>query len=437
MVPLQKLRPSTSLDAARSRTGHSGETLKVAFLANEWRSSSGLSIFIRTLAILLAKHPKVDVTLLVPEFECSEEDKRTAQNHSITIREAQGRPGFSDPLDWLSFPPRDLTIDIVIGHVAKLGKQAQIIRESHCCKWVQIVHTEPEELAMYKNYPRAIVKGQEKNRAEVDLCKLADLVVAVGPKLAEAFSSYLRLSHRDVFALTPGTFADFANIYHSELDNANFKVLMFSRGDSEDFSLKGYDIAANAIVELKDSSYRLIFLGAPEGKEDEVAETLLKTGISRNQLFVRPFVQNIERLKELFCEVDVAIMPSRTEGFGLTALEAMSAGLPILVSRNSGFGEALCGLPFGMSFVIESEDPREWAKTIAALRKKSRERRLQEIQTLRRSYEKKFSWERQCQSLVDRMWKMVYGKKSNFTILFYRVLNFIGDRILLSKLLYA
>ena len=408
-VSLQGSVPSTSFC-----TVHSGETLKVVLLANEWGSSKGgLSTINRTLAINLAKDLKVEVILLVPEFECSEEDKRTAQKNSVTITEAQRRAGFSDPLDWLSFPPRDLTIDIVIGHGAKLGKQAQIIREYHSCKWVQVVHTEPEELAMYKNYPRAITKGQEKNRAEVDLCKLADLVVAVGPKLTEAFSSYLRSSPKDVFQLTPGIFADFADAKHSVQETAKFKVLTFGRGDSEDFSLKGYDIAASAIVELKDSSYRLIFVGAPEGKEDEVADTLLKTGISRNQLFVRPFVQNMERLKELFCEVDVAIMPSRTEGFGLTALEAMSAGLPILVSRNSGFGEVLNGLSSGKSFVIESEDPKDWAKEIAALRQKSRPQLLSDIQTLRKNYEEKFSWESQCKSLVERMWKMVHGKKLN------------------------
>ncbi|CAH3199378.1 unnamed protein product, partial [Porites evermanni] len=28
---------------------------------------------------------------------------------------------------------------------------------------------------------------------------------------------------------------------------------------------------------------------------------------------------------------------------------------------------------------------------------------------LRRSYDERFSWEGQCQALVDRMWKMVYG----------------------------
>ena len=46
-----------------------------------------------------------------------------------------------------------------------------------------------------------------------------------------------------------------------------------------------------------------------------------------------------ESLKRVLCEVDLAIMPSGTEGFGLTGPEALSAGLPVLVSGNSGFGE--------------------------------------------------------------------------------------------------
>ena len=65
----------------------------------------------------------------------------------------------------------------------------------------------------------------------------------------------------------------------------------------------------------------------------------------------------------------------------------------------------------GESFVIDSNDPKEWAKEIAAIRQKSRTQRLEEIQSMRRIYDERFSWERQCQALVARMWKMVYGKK--------------------------
>ena len=391
----------------------SATALKVTLLGSEWSSSmGGLSTINRQLAILLAKHSEVEVTLLIPQFACSEEERRMARIHNVSLREAQKRPGYADSLDWLSAPPRDLDIDIVLGHGAKLGKQAQFIREWHQCKWIQVVHTAPEELGMHKNYPMAISKGEDKSITEVELCKLADAVVAVGPKLTRAYYSYLRSceKHQDIIQLTPSTFIEFSDVKQAAVDLDNFKVLTFGRGDPEDFSLKGYDISARAIVELKDRSYHLIFVGAPDGKQDEVAKNLLKSEIDKNQLTVRKFVQSKERLKELFCEVDLCIMPSRTEGFGLTALEALSAGLPILVSGNSGFGEALCTVPSGKSFVVESEDPEEWAKAIAGVRQRERSDRLQDIQQLRSAYEEKFSWEKQCDSLVEKMWDVVHGE---------------------------
>ncbi|XP_022777672.1 uncharacterized protein LOC111319107, partial [Stylophora pistillata] len=97
----------------------SNTALRVTLLGSEWSSSmGGLSTINRQLAILLAKHPQVDVTLLVPQFACSEEERRMASGHNVSLREAQRRPGYADPLDWLSAPPRDLAIDIVLGHGA-------------------------------------------------------------------------------------------------------------------------------------------------------------------------------------------------------------------------------------------------------------------------------------------------------------------------------
>ena len=402
---------TSQVASVRGHPAKCDKTLKVTLLASEWNSSrGGLSTINRHLAILMAKRSEVEVTLLVPQFACSEEEKRDAERHKIVIKEAERRPAF-DSLDWLSFPPKDLIIDVVLGHGAKLGKQAQIIREYHNCQWVQVVHTAPEELGMFKNYPRAIARGEEKTTAEVDLCKLANLVVAVGPKLTEAYSAYLRSCEKqqDIMSFTPGTFKDFSTLNQASVDSEKFRVLTFGRGDPEDFGLKGYDIAAKAIAELDDNSYHLIFVGAPDGKQEAVTENLLQNGISKRQLTVRKFMQSKEKLKECFCEVDLCIMPSRTEGFGLTALEALSAGLPILVSGNSGFGDALRTLPFGTSFVVDSEDPKVWAKAIDGVRKMKRSLRLQGIERLRTSYEEQFSWEKQCDILVDKMWDKVHG----------------------------
>ena len=190
----------------RSIPENRARELNITLLASEWSSSMGGLLTLNTkLAVLLAKQPQVHVTVFVPLNVCSEEDKKNASQSNVTIQEAKMRPGYDDPLDWLCSPPKSLSIDVIVGHGAKLGKQAQFITESHSCKWVQMVHTAPEELGMYKEYPGAVAKGEMKNTVEVDLCQLADLVVAVGAKLKDAYSSYLRYCQKtqDLIHLIP------------------------------------------------------------------------------------------------------------------------------------------------------------------------------------------------------------------------------------------
>ena len=388
-------------------------TLKVTLLGDEWASSAGgLSTLNRKLAIHLAEQPKVDVTFLVPEGACTDVHKKAAQRYGITVVEAKERPGY-DRLDWLSFPPQDLRMDVVVGHGMKLGRQGQVLRDPRSCncKWVQVVHTAPEQLAMFKRHSGAVSKGGRKHETEVDLCKLADLVVPIGPKLADAYSSYLRCKeNQDIFTLTPGLFREFTDLKRNATESSEFKVLLCGRGDAEDFKLKGYDIAAEAFAdqELKGEPYHLLFVGAPDGKEDEVARELLNCGIAEEQLTVRKFVESREKMKDLFCEVDLAIMPSRTEGFGLIALEALSAGLPILVSGNSGFAKALKTLQLDTFCIVDSKEPKNWAKAIKAVRAKHGEQ-LRKMELLRKSYGEKCSWEKQCEALAEKMWNIVHG----------------------------
>ena len=382
----------------------SSRKLRVTLLSSEWRSTKGgLSTINRELAIQLAKHPKVDVSVYLPQ--CSEEDKRVAASHNVHLIEAEEMPGYDNPVDWLSSLPDGHVVDCVIGHGAILGRQVQVIKRQCKCKWIQVVHTAPEELGMFKSYADAIARGGKKHQAEVKLCQKADQVVAVGPKLAEAFSGYLRPcgKDQDVLNLTPGIFSEFADVKQASQEISSFSVLVFGRSDSEDFQLKGYDIAAQAIAELKDVTYKLVFVGATSGEEERVADLLLKQGIHRSQLKVRRFSKSREQLAQLFCEVDLAIMPSRTESFGLAALEALSAGLPVLVSGNSGLGEALKKVSFGSNCVVESENPKDWANAIKAVRQKDREMRLDECKTLRRKYAKKHNWQDDCNRLVEQM----------------------------------
>ena len=389
--------------------------LQVTILASEWGSSKGgLSTINRELAIQLAKYPEVEITFFLPQ--CSQEDKKLALEHNVKIVEATPLSGF-EQLDWLCFPPEDLQIDIIIGHGVTLGKQAQIIKRTKRCKWVQVVHTDPEELGMFKSYSDPISKGEKKHKTEVELCEMADHVVGVGPKLSEAFRSYLRSCQKDdnVLDLTPGVFVEFADVKQAVSERQQRSVLVFGRGDVEDFELKGFDIAGKAVAELEDT--RLVFVGAPDGKHEEIAKRLTECGVPASRLRVRGFVQDRESLRRLFQEVDLVVMPSRTEGFGLTGLEALSAGLPVLVSRNSGFGEALRSVHFGSTYVVNSGEPADWTSAIKTIWVKDRRNRLEEAKTLRESYGEKYNWTNQIKDLIDKMICWVYGMNVNF--LFY------------------
>ena len=372
--------------------------LRVTLLSAEWKASinGDLTTINRELAIQMAKHPNVEVSVFLPQ--CSEEDKRLAGSCNVTLIEAVKVPGLK-PVLWLASVPEGHAMDCVIGHGVALGRQIQIIKKnpnySHC-KWIQVVHTAPEEIGMYKS----ISEGQQKQQIEIELCQMADQVVTIGPKLTDAYKDKLR--KQDVFNLTPSIFTEFSDMQQKS-DERRFCVLVIESGDSEDFDVKGYNIAAKAVAELEDKSYQLKFASKQKGKEDELADKLLQSGIGRNQLSVCSLDEDRETLANLFSVVDIAILPSKTEGFGLSALEAISAGLPVLVSGNSGIAEALKEVSNGSQFIVDSEDPADWARAIKAVRDRKRNVRLEEAKNLRENYLQKYSWEKSCDFLVRKI----------------------------------
>ena len=398
---------ATPNEASSSQEGQQNRRLKVTLLSSEWRSSTDreVSTISRKLAIQLAKHPNVEVSVFLPK--CSEEDKRNAASHKIQLVEADELPGY-EPIFWLSSLPRNHDVDCVIGHGVHLGKQIPLIKRNQDCRWIQVVHSVHEEVGMYKN----ISEGQQLQQTEVELCKMADEVVAIGPKVAEAYKRFLcsAKEEKTILDLTPGVFSEFLSIAQATDERRTFCVLVIGSGDScEDFNVKGFNMAAEAIAELKDASYQLKFLYSPREEGEEIADKLLQHGISRNQLIVRSINDSRDVLANLFCEVDLAIMPSRTEGFGLCGLEALSAGLPVLISGNSGLGGALKKVLFGSHYVVDSEDPKDWAKKIRDVRQKRRKVRFSEAKYLREHYAKAYDWERPCTVLVKKMQALAFG----------------------------
>ena len=383
-------------------TNQRSSKLQVTILASEWGSSHGwVSTIIRELAIQLAKFANVKLTFFLPTGKCSKEDKKAAEGHGICIREAIKRPGYNE-LEWLSFPPKDLSISVVVGHGIKLGRQAQFIRDSHNCKWVQVAYTDAVDRGRFQSFDNRISVVEEEHQTEVLLCKMADLVVGVGPKLTDAFRRYLCWCKNDesIYQLTPGVFSDLFDIEHV-LFKRKHCILVCGHGDAEDFKGNGFDIAAISVAAVPDTQLRLVT--ERKKNNEEITKKIVNLGIPETHLMVTVYKDSPDFLRRLFCEVDLLLMPSRTEGFGLIGLQALSAGLPVIVSKKSGFGEALDSVTFGSSFVIDSEDTKKWTEAIKRILEKGRESPLQEVKTARDSYDRAYSWSEQCKGLIKKM----------------------------------
>jgi glycosyltransferase involved in cell wall biosynthesis len=71
------------------------------------------------------------------------------------------------------------------------------------------------------------------------------------------------------------------------------------------------------------------------------------------------------RLRALFTEASLVLVPSRYEPFGMVALEAMAAGAPVLAARAGGLAEIV--RPGSGGELAESRDPEEWRARAAAI----------------------------------------------------------------------
>ena len=217
------------------------------------------------------------------------------------------------------------------------------------------------------------------------------------PSSTESFRRYLSWSKEDVFEFTPGVFADFSGIQLVTVKRKKCCVLVFGRGDGEDFELKGFDIATRSVAALSDTL--LCFVGVPHGKHEEIAKHFVDLGIPKHCHKVRRYLNNREDLKPLFCEVDLVLMPSRTDGFGLTGLELLSAVLPVIISKTQIL-EKLWAVHYVALYVALYlslfEDPSDWRKAIKDIWDKDRKKQLEEVKDVRGSYSKEYSWSKQC-----------------------------------------
>ena len=377
--------------------------MKITLVIEEWRQSTkgGRSTLMRQMAIELSRLQNVEVCILIPS--ASPEDKEDAQRYNIKVFEPEKLAGY-EPVDCLQFPPLEFSTDAIIGYGIKPGCHGQVLKKKLGCKWVHVVLRNAEETVLFQKTPVAISKGHKQYETEVELCKKADMVLTVGSQLEESFNSALHHCKEDhIFNLIPGIFDESFVEQKQYRNSKTFEILVFGRGNTEDFEHKGLHVAAEAVAQLNklnEPCYFLKVVGAPEGEQEKLAESLEDHEISPSHFNVKSFNQERTNLAQLFSKVDLVLMPSGTGAFGLTALEALSAGVPILITQNSGLAEALEEVPLGYGCILGQA--ADWAEQIKRVQKHL-ETRLKGARMLCNNYKEKYSWIDQCAAFVKKL----------------------------------
>jgi glycosyltransferase involved in cell wall biosynthesis len=100
----------------------------------------------------------------------------------------------------------------------------------------------------------------------------------------------------------------------------------------------GFFVSAAARVLEKQNNVRFLMAGWGD-LGPQVVERVAAMGISRWFRFAG-FLRGAE-VEQAYRAADVYVMPSVSEPFGLTALEAVQWGVPVILSKNSGVAEVL------------------------------------------------------------------------------------------------
>jgi D-inositol-3-phosphate glycosyltransferase len=134
--------------------------------------------------------------------------------------------------------------------------------------------------------------------------------------------------------------------------------------------LKGVDVAVRALAQLAadpafDDTF-LVVVGGPSGPDGPSEETRVHKlaadlGLAERVRFLAP--QPHELLSTYYRAADVCLVPSRSESFGLVALESAACGTPVVAAAVGGLTTLVDDGDTG--FLVDGRDPADYAERVA------------------------------------------------------------------------
>ena len=126
--------------------------------------------------------------------------------------------------------------------------------------------------------------------------------------------------------------------------------------------LKGVDVAVRALAALRSPDVRLVVVGGASGPQgaaevDRITRLAAELGVTDQLRMVAPVPHHL--LSTYYRAADVVLVPSRSESFGLVALEAAACGTPVVAAAVGGLRTLVEHGRTG--FLVEGRDPAVFA----------------------------------------------------------------------------
>lgn len=132
--------------------------------------------------------------------------------------------------------------------------------------------------------------------------------------------------------------------------------------------LKGLAVAVEALAESRVPGARLCVVGGPSGPDgpaelERVRASVRSAGLEDRVDLVEPQPHHL--LSTYYRAADVVVVPSRSESFGLVALEAAACGVPVVAAAVGGLSTLVVHGVTG--YLVETRDPADYAARIDEL----------------------------------------------------------------------
>jgi len=165
-------------------------------------------------------------------------------------------------------------------------------------------------------------------------------------------------------------------------------------------ALKGVDLALETVIELRQRGHRsqLAIIGGPSGPDGratlaELHDRVAAAGVIDRVSFVAP--QAHQLLSTWMRAADATLVPSRSESFGLVALESSACGTPVVASNVGGLSTLV--EPGVNGVLLDGRDAGQWADAVEWVTDPSRATALSSEAVL---MARRYTWRAAAESLA-------------------------------------